>query len=353
MPDLIPNEEEKFNTLEVLYNEKLYQDYLGNNRSTWEQHAVEDRKAKINAWSEEDQRVLEARGQMAIPVNEVLPAIDLIIAELTENNPRFSATGTEKSDYKVASYVADLFAWIWDKSKGETKIDRFTRDFIEIGMGAFLIYFDPFADNGKGEIKFQDIDPIVELFIDPAAKEQDSSDASNILISKSISEQIVKINYPNVNLDKAKQESERRVSNPPSSSGGQVLQASNAQGVRYYRLIDRYTKIRIPRFHVYDPINNYENIFENQQEYDEWGNQSAFIITRLGSEFYITEQTQIDELEKTLEQYGSVYHAIINPTDPNQMPQLVSGVEFEPYAIPGFTTQLQKVTKKDLVTFVS
>ena len=184
------------------------------------------------------------------------------------------------------------------------------------------------------------------MFIDPAAKEQDSSDASNILISKSISEQIVKINYPNVNLDKAKQESERRVSNPPSSSGGQVLQASNAQGVRYYRLIDRYTKIRIPRFHVYDPINNYENIFENQQEYDEWGNQSAFIITRLGSEFYITEQTQIDELEKTLEQYGSVYHAIINPTDPNQMPQLVSGVEFEPYAIPGSTTQLQKVTKK-------
>ena len=137
MPDLIPNEEEKFNTLEVLYNEKLYQDYLGNNRSTWEQHAVEDRKAKINAWSEEDQRVLEARGQMAIPVNEVLPAIDLIIAELTENNPRFSATGTEKSDYKVASYVADLFAWIWDKSKGETKIDRFTRDFIEIGMVHF------------------------------------------------------------------------------------------------------------------------------------------------------------------------------------------------------------------------
>jgi hypothetical protein len=343
------NIDEKFMTEEVKKSQRLYLDYSGGKRSTWEQNAVDDRKAKINAWREEHVKVLDSRGQMAVPVNEVLPAIDLIIAELTENNPRFTASGTEKSDYKVSGYVADLFSWIWDKSKGETKIDRFTRDFIEIGLSAFLVYFDPFADNGKGEIKFIDIDPVLELFIDPSSREQDASDSDNLLISKVITEDVVRNNYPNVDLKRARQEGERRVSSDGSANTGQVLQSQSAARVKTYRLIDRYTKIRIPRYHVYDPISNYENIFENQEEFTEWGKTEAIIMTKLNQEHYITDQTQIDELKGVLTQYGNVYHVIVDPTDPQQKPQLVSGVEYEPYAVPGSTTELRLVTKADLI----
>ena len=340
---------DNFMTEEVRESERLYLDYAGGKRQTWENNAVEDRKAKVNAWSEENQKVLESRGQMAVPVNEVLPAIDLIIAELTENNPRFSATGTEKSDYKISGYVAELFSWIWDKSKGETKIDRFTRDFIEIGLSAFLVYFDPYADNGKGEIKFIDIDPVLELFIDPSSREQDASDSDNILISKVITEGTVRNNYPTVDLKYAKQEGERRVSSDGARDTGQILQSQLPPRVKTYRLIDRYTKIKIPRYHVYDPISNYENVFENEDEYKKWGQTEAIIMTKLGQEHYVTDQTQIDELKNVMAQYGNVYHVIVDPTDPQQKPQLASGIEYEPYAVPNSTTELRLVTKNELV----
>lgn len=342
-------EEDKFQTADVKESERLYLDYSGGNRMEWERKAQEDRQAKINAWSEENEKVLKSRGQMAIPVNEVLPAIDLIIAELTENNPRFSAVGTERSDYKVSSYVADLFSWIWDKSKGETKIDRFTRDFIEIGLSAFLVYFDPFTDNGKGEIKFIDIDPVLELFIDPSAREQDASDADNILISKVITEDKVRANYPMVDLTKAKQEGERRLASNGATNQGQILQPQLPPRIHTYRLIDRYTKIRIPRFHVYDPITGYENIFENQDEFQEWGKTPAIIMTKLNQEHYVTDPIQIQELMGVISQYGLTYHLIIDPTNPQAPPQIVSGVEYEPYAVPNSTTTLQVVTKLDLV----
>lgn len=335
-------------TKDVILSEQIFRDYSSGSRQTWKKLAIQDREVKINAWKKEHQKILEARGQMAIPVNEILPSIDLIIAELTENPPRFSATGTEKSDFKTSSNVAKLFDWIWYQSKGESKIDKFTRDFIEIGLSGIQVYFDPNADYGKGEILFTDLDPIKELYLDPSSKEQDGTDGENILVSKVLSINKLKVIYPTTDFSQAEKESPETFSIHGADNTGQILNPTTTSG-DYCRVIDRYTKIKIQRYHVKDLTSNYENVFEDEIKLNEWLAEPAAILTKAGREQYVTDPVALQKLNEIVSQYGMVFHLIIDPNNPSAPPIMVSGLESEPYAVPGETTVVSMVTKGELV----
>lgn len=333
----------------VKLSEDLFLEYSGNQRETWKRLALQDRMVKINSWKKEHQKVLESRGQMAVPVNEILPCIDLVIAELTENSPRFSAVGREKSDYKISSDVAKLFDWIWDVSKGESKIDKFSRDFIEIGLSAFQVYVDPYADNGKGEIKFIDLDPIKELYLDPSSTEQDGSDCENIIVSKVLYENKIKLHYPQVNLADAESTGAESFTVDGADNTGQILQSSTIGKYKLYRIIDRYTKIKIQRFHVTDDITGYENVFENEEDFNKWAAEPAAILTITGREQYVLDPIELQKLAEVQSQYGNIFHSMIDPNNPEAPPQLMAGAEHGDYAIPNSTTAITFVTKGDLV----
>lgn len=332
---------------DVKISESLYLKYRKSDRGTWANQAEEDRAFKSGAmWKTADQKVIEGRGQVAPITNEILPTIDLVVAQLTENSPRFYAVGREKSDAKTAGAYADTMAYIWDVSNGDEKNEQVTTDFEDIGLGFWMAYIDPYADSGKGEIKICDIDPM-EVYVDPNSKDPNMRDASNILIVKHFTEEVLKTSYPNVDLSEvATMEDTDYPSHDRDLGTDQVLRVDNDTEEKVYRVIDRYTKVKSKRYHVYDKFSGFEKVMTEEQ-YLAWANEPAVIVTKMNQETYLTSQWDVNESLNIMQNYGTIYHLMIDPM--SGQPTMMAGAEHGELAIPNSTTQLMVVPKGQLI----
>ena len=89
---------------EYQISEDLYYEYKSKDRAAFSEQVAEDRAFALGAqWEQEDSDALEANNQYTGAVNEVTPSIDLVVAMLTENNPRWQFVGSEKSDASIAA----------------------------------------------------------------------------------------------------------------------------------------------------------------------------------------------------------------------------------------------------------
>lgn len=315
-------------------------------RTKWSNQAIEDRAFVMNVmWSSADEADMKARGQVAPIVNELIPTTYDVVAAFTANSPKFFCVGRDKSDNKVASDTAALFSWIWYISNGNSKFRTFATDYEHIGMGGLMAYTDPFADNNKGEIYITDVDPL-ELYIDPNSKLRDASDAAYIQIVKRISKEQLSIMYPDFNFDGAVlSHGDDYPTSSRSASMDQVLRTADLPSDVKYEVIDEYSKIKVKRFHVYDPSSNFEKTFETEDEYIQWANEPAIIITELGKTTYTTDPKQVEQLMSIIRQYGTVYHLEQDPMSPQSPPKIVSGAEVftNPYNIKASTRKLDAV----------
>ena len=127
-----------------ILNDYIFQKYSSGDKGTWNQTSV-NMIAFIKGlqWEVSRARALEAANQPALVDNEVTPAIDLLIANLTENEPRFQSGGREESDAQSAADTSDLLSYIWDVSEGNERTELSIRDFEHTGLGAYLAYVNP------------------------------------------------------------------------------------------------------------------------------------------------------------------------------------------------------------------
>jgi hypothetical protein len=331
---------------EVQLSKDIFLSYKSNDRQTFTDNLIEDREFFFGEqYKEEVKNQFESEGRMAAPVNEVLPAIDLIVQQLTENSPRFHAVAREDSDNKVAYYISRLYDWIWYISKGETRIEKFSRDYIGTGMGVLFVYPDFQADNGRGEIKIIDIDPLY-VYFDPQSKEPDGSDSTHILISELISEEIIKLYYPQIDITTLVPEAGNEYSRQRGQTQG-TTQFSDKEGrIQFFRYIDRYTKTIQRKINIYDPNSNIDITFEKQEDFEEYTKKPAFIITRFGKEEYISEDAQVAQLMSIYQSTGGEYQLIQDPQ--TGQPQIVPGIA-NPGANPSTTTRLKLITKGNLI----
>ena len=228
-------------------------------RGVWSNQAIEDRAFVMNVmWREADARDMEARGQIAPIVNELIPTTYDVVAAFTANAPKFFCVGRDKSDNKTASDTAALFSWIWYISNGNSKFRTFATDYEHIGMGALMAYVDPFADNNKGEIYICDVDPL-ELYIDPNSKLRDASDAAYIMIVKRLSKEQIQVMYPDFDFtDAVGSRSDDYPTSPRRADMDQVLHVADLAQEDKYEVIDEYSKIKVTKYHVYDPTSHFK-----------------------------------------------------------------------------------------------
>ena len=180
---------------EVQKSEDLLDDYHGQ-RSDWATQAMEDDEFRNNSqWNSNQVKVLKNRAQSPIVDNVVHPAVEQAKALLTANKPKFQSTGRDDSDTKVGRVFSDIMSYIWDISGGNSELKQVIDDYYVKGMGVLMTYVDPMADFVRGEVKIKAVDPL-ELFIDPASRDTFARDASNIIISKILTEEQVKNAYP-------------------------------------------------------------------------------------------------------------------------------------------------------------
>jgi len=331
-------------TKEVQKSEDILARYNQNDRTTWADNAVEDRDYKANcSWEKADADAVRAADQMVTKDNEILPAIDLMVAMITENNPRWVFSGTEPSDSGVASAVSDLHAHIWKESNGTYVNERTVTDNEDTGIGAFQVYIDPYADFGKGEIKVAALDPL-DIYIDPNSKLPNSSDSSHIIVKKILTEeQLEEDGISNEGMEMMGGD-DHPVSTLDKSDG--QIQYPELTEINTYEAIDRYSKIKVKRFHVYDPASQYENTF-NEDEYKLYAEEPAVIIVRTGGENYETRPFKVRELTQLAQQFNGLFHEMIDPNTGERVP--MAGAEHGGSSVPGSTTQLIITTKAKLI----
>ena len=325
-------------------------------RDKWARQATEDNEFRNGIqWTKEQVDALRKRAQEPLVVNVIYPAVEQAKAMLTANSPRFQSTGREGSDVKTGQIFSDLMSWVWESSKGNTELKEVVDDYYVKGMGCMMVYHDPQADFGKGDVFVKAIDPL-DVYICPSSQDAYSRDASNIIVARLYSEMQLISMYPD--LEEIIKSATTTSVAPQTESVRHGLEDQivskediNAQRIygtpdeRQLEVIERYSKIRVPHYRIFDPQLNDEKIL-TEDEYIAYASKPAYKIYNQEQQRVITDDNEILKYEDIEKEFGDTFHLMINPVTQEQV--MMQGEE-TPAAIPNSTTVLERVTFAQLI----
>jgi len=282
-------------------------------REVWATHAQEDREFRLGKqWTSDQKRVLEERGQAALVVNRVHPAVEAAKALITANKPQFRVSPREDSDNQVAQAMNGLLEYIWQISEGNTVMRRIVDDYYVTGLGCALVYIDPMMDMGKGEVCIHDIDPL-DVYIDPNSRSPHGDDAANVIISRLYTKEQAKSLYPMYKKAIGNATTENFLTDRPSTGredNGETTWPETAETMttanfgendEYIRGYERYYPLMIDYYRVFESMTGDEDLL-SEEDYIEYLNQPAWIIQ--GQVIAEQEQAQaaIQQLETLYQQ---------------------------------------------------
>jgi hypothetical protein len=338
---------------DVQLTQDLLTDY-SSSRENWIKQAVEDNEFRNGKqWTDDQVTALRKRAQEPLVVNVVHSAVEQAKAMLTANNPKFQSTARENSDAKVGRMFSDLMAYIWDHSNGNVELKQAIDDYYVKGMGVMMAYIDPDADFGAGEVKINAIDPL-ELFIDPSSKDPFCRDAAHIIVGKIITQTQLIAMYPEFE-DIIRNSGETSYLNTATNSRHALLNEDvtlkrrlTGQSIteeRELELFERYTKIKLPYYKIYDPLSDDQKIL-NEVQYEEYKQEPIVLITNAGEQTIHTDKANVSQYMQMAEQLGTTYHLMQDPMTGQPVP--MAGEEHAG-AIPNSTTTIDILTKENLI----
>ena len=302
-------------------------------------------------WTKKQTNALKSRGHSPIVVNRIHPAIETAKALLTSKKPQFRATARDDSDREIAKVFSDLFQWIWEQSNGNAELKRAIDDYYVGGMGVLMAYQDPNADMGKGEVMLKSIYPL-DLYIDPNSRDPFCRDAANMIVAKLMTDDEAEKVYPEYKhiWEKAgSSQQERYPSTDLHKTEDQLLLGDlttddTVSPTKEY--IERYTRIKVNYYHIYDPYSKYEALYE-KEEYQKYVEEAAVrLIQPEGEDETVTDYEEVKQYIELMNEMGPVFHQIMNPETGEVIVQ--PGEEGKD-AIPGSTREIVLMTKGDLI----
>ncbi len=129
-------------------------------------------------WSDEDEAIIEARGQQASVLNVIRPTIDLIMSLQAERRLDLQVVGREQSDDLTARLLTELLKQVLDQSDYDYYETQTFRQGIIGGRGAIQIDIEEDESNQK-QVYARWV-PWEEIYIDPYHRKPDASDARYI-----------------------------------------------------------------------------------------------------------------------------------------------------------------------------
>jgi hypothetical protein len=287
-------------------------DKYSQKRDVWAAQAKEDKEFRLGRqWTAEQKEVLESRGQAAIVINRIHPAVESAKAMLTSNRPSFRAAPREDSDNKIAQIMSNLLAYMYDISDGRNVVRQAVDDYYVMGMGFLHIYQDPMMDMGKGEVCMHDVDPL-DVYIDPNSRSRFFDDAENVIISKfftkaqaeklwpmykeKIQNATTKGGYGNAqdwNAPATQRQDDGEVQFPED-----VGRVNNQEYIRGY---ERYYKMDVQEFRIFEKFSGKEDLLD-KEGFEEYIQKPAYKIegqlitdTQKATALYVQLQTQAQE----------------------------------------------------------
>jgi len=258
-------------------------DRWSNAREDWDVAAREDIDFYLgNHFSADEADELASRNQSAVPMDRLYSAIEQFKAIITSKPPKFSAIAREDSDGKLANVWKVILEYIWDISDGDEQFKQAVHDYAVTGLGYFLAYIDKEADYGRGEIKFRHLNPF-KVYVDPNSRDRYFQDATGIMVSNIMSKMQLLDAYPQLaqpieeNEEKLLIDQIETVSEEdwPDNSNKRTMDSftpdvvkdydyNNTSGEKY-RLIEYYSKTKVPFYRLLDKRNNQEKIIPQEQ----------------------------------------------------------------------------------------
>jgi len=225
-----------------------------------------------NHYTAEESEVLQSVGQADFTIDRIYAAIDKLKSLMTSRPVKFGVTAREDSDTKLANVWRTLLEYIYDISDGQHHFKQAVHDYATAGIGYFYAYIEPEADYGRGEVMFTHVNPF-RVYVDPASRDRYFKDAANILMSTILTKEQLLDLYPDVeeflpNIEThnmsdyyddypdSQQKNSQNVFTPAEVED-KDYESTIAQR---YRIIERFSKVRVPYYRVADQQNNTETI---------------------------------------------------------------------------------------------
>ena len=286
-------------------------DRWSNAREDWDVAAREDIDFYLgNHFSPDEADELSSRNQSAVPIDRLYSAIEQFKAIITSKPPKFSAVAREDSDTKLANVWKVILEYIWDISDGDEQFKQAVHDYTVTGLGYFYAYIDKEADYGRGEIKFKHLNPF-KVYVDPNSRDRYFNDASGMMVSNIMSKMQLLDAYPQ--LGEPIEEGEEKLlidsietvseEDYPDNANKRTMDSFTPDVVKdydykgsseKYRLIEYYSKIKVPYYRLLDKRNNQEKIIP-QEEFQQLSQDKQFLnaIDKGFIDFVEVQQTRI------------------------------------------------------------
>tara|TARA_A100000172_G_scaffold78302_2_gene63716 strand:+ start:3173 stop:5173 length:2001 start_codon:yes stop_codon:yes gene_type:complete len=229
-----------------------------------------------NHYTEEESEVLQSVGQADFTIDRIYAAIDKLKSLMTSRPVKFGVTAREDSDTKLANVWRTLLEYIYDISDGQHHFKQAVHDYATAGIGYFYAYTEPEADYGRGEVMFTHVNPF-RVYVDPASRDRYFKDAANILMSTILTKEQLLDLYPDVEeflpniethnmsdyYDDYPDSQQKNSQNifTPAEVEDKDYESTIAQR---YRIIERFSKVRVPYYRVADQQNNTETIMSSE-----------------------------------------------------------------------------------------
>jgi len=177
------------------YNQELYKRWR-DSRADWDTEARYDIDFfHGNHFSSDEIDDLRSRNQADVPMDRIGPAIEKFKAVLTSRAPAFTITPREDSDVQAASLWRDIVGYVWENSDGDAQLKQAIHDYATTGMGYLYVYIDPESDFGRGDVKFNCVNPF-RVYVPPSTRNRWYDDAEGVILSTILTgEQMVNL-YP-------------------------------------------------------------------------------------------------------------------------------------------------------------
>tara|TARA_R100000654_G_scaffold13127_1_gene28556 strand:+ start:1577 stop:3577 length:2001 start_codon:yes stop_codon:yes gene_type:complete len=253
-------------------NREIFQRYADARRD-WDVEARDAIDFTLgNHYTSAESEALQSVGQADFTIDRIYAAIDKLKSLMTSRPVKFGVTAREDSDTKLANVWRTLLEYIYDISDGQHHFKQAVHDYATAGIGYFYAYIEPEADYGRGEVMFTHVNPF-RVYVDPASRDRYFKDAANILLSTILTKEQLLDLYPDVeeflpNIETYNM-SDYYADYPDSQQKNtqNIFTPAEVEDKDYestiaqrYRIIERFSKVRVPYYRVADQQNNTETI---------------------------------------------------------------------------------------------
>jgi len=170
--------------------QKYFEQYKKNRDDTTEWREYRDRCKKAYFGNQWDSRVstrIRDRGQVDVVMNIQRTLIRNRVSTMIANKPQGKILGVKKGDQVEGQLIQEFMDWHWYNSNGQLRAERVVMGQQREGVAYFIVYDDPKADYGRGELKIGDLS-YSNVYFPKTTREWDFSDSPIVQVSKLITE---------------------------------------------------------------------------------------------------------------------------------------------------------------------